>query len=121
MTNGAPHFKNTELSALRDYVTHDSGSLNKADSTLLLMVTHSNLQARFMEIRFDRYVRARPRGEATDRSTGRSDRSFVRSRVFLPAPSSAFFSLFSVSPSTRPRPLTLTLTLTLILINNPTF
>ena len=112
MTNGAPHFKNTELSALRDYVTHDSGSLNKADSTLLLMVTHSNLQARFMEIRFDRYVRARPRGEATDRSTGRSDRSFVRSRVFLPAPSSAFFSVsVSVSPPTRARALTLTLIL----------
>ena len=45
---------------LREYVTADTGSLNKADSTVLLMVTHSNLQARFMEIRFDRYVSWRP-------------------------------------------------------------
>ena len=82
MTNGAPHFKNTELSALRDYVTHDSCSLNKADSTLLLMVTHSNLQARFMEIRFDRYVRARPRGEASDRWVDPIVRLLLSSRAF---------------------------------------
>ena len=48
--------KNQDLLNLREYVTADTGSLNKADSTVLLMVTHSNLQARFMEIRFDRYV-----------------------------------------------------------------
>ena len=54
------HFNNHELNALRNYVTHDSGSLNKADSTVLLMCTHSNLKARFMELRFDRYVRPRP-------------------------------------------------------------
>ena len=50
------NIKNQELLSLREYVTHDSGSLNKADSTVQLMVTHSNLKARFMEIRFDRYV-----------------------------------------------------------------
>ena len=50
------NIKNKDLLALREYVTHDSGSLNKADSTVQLMVTHSNLKARFMEIRFDRYV-----------------------------------------------------------------
>ena len=54
------HFNNHELNALRNYVTHDSGSLNKADSTVLLTCTHSNLNARFMEIRFDRYVRPHP-------------------------------------------------------------
>lgn len=53
--------KNHDLLNLREYVTADTGSLNKADSTVLLMVTHSNLQARFMEIRFDRYVRCDPR------------------------------------------------------------
>lgn len=51
------NIKNQDLLSLREYVTHDSGSLNKADSTVLLMCTHSNLEARFMEIRFDRYVR----------------------------------------------------------------
>lgn len=61
MTNGAPHFKNTELSALRDYVTHDSGSLNKADSTLLLMVTHSNLRARFAFVTTTELCRRRRR------------------------------------------------------------
>ena len=50
------NIKNQELLSLRAYVTHDSGSLHKADSTVQLMVTHSNLKARFMEIRFDRYV-----------------------------------------------------------------
>ena len=52
--------KNQDLLNLREYVTADTGSLNKADSTVLLMVTHSNLQARFMEIRFDRYVSGTP-------------------------------------------------------------
>lgn len=55
------NIKNKDLLALREYVTHDSGSLNKADSTVQLMVTHSNLKARFMEIRFDRYVSWDPR------------------------------------------------------------
>ena len=66
MTGYDGPIKNTDLLNLREYVTADTGSLNKADSTVLLMVTHSNLKARFMEIRFDRYVRAAsPRAAAT--------------------------------------------------------
>jgi tubulin-folding cofactor B len=57
MTDYEGRIKNTDLLNLRDYVTAESGSLNQADSTVLLMCTHSNLKARFMEIRFDRYVR----------------------------------------------------------------
>lgn len=48
---------NSDLQALRDYVTYDSGSLNKAETTVLLNVTHSNLKAMFMELRFDLHVR----------------------------------------------------------------
>lgn len=66
MTGYDGPIKNQDLLNLREYVTADTGSLNKADSTVLLMVTHSNLKARFMEIRFDRYVRAAsPRAAAT--------------------------------------------------------
>ena len=46
-----------DLKALRDYVTYDTGSLNKAETTVLLNVTHSNLKAMFMELRFDLHVR----------------------------------------------------------------
>ena len=56
MTGYDGKIKNQDLLNLREYVTADTGSLNKADSTVLLMGTHSNLQARFMEIRFDRYM-----------------------------------------------------------------
>lgn len=45
-----------DLAALKAYVTAETGAQNKADSTVLLMVTHSNLKARFMEIRFDLYM-----------------------------------------------------------------
>lgn len=62
------NIKNKDLLALREYVTHDSGSLNKADSTVQLMVTHSNLKARFMEIRFDRYVSIYPADHALRRA-----------------------------------------------------
>lgn len=64
--------KNQDLLNLREYVTADTGSLNKADSTVLLMVTHSNLQARFMEIRFDRYVSWDPRYFPWTRSSSRT-------------------------------------------------
>ena len=67
------NIKNQELLSLREYVTHDSGSLNKADSTVQLMVTHSNLKARFMEIRFDRYV-----------SDSHADRAPSRRRASIP-------------------------------------
>jgi len=46
------------LRDLKSYVMADTGAANQAESTVLLMVTHSNLSARFMEIRFDRFVRA---------------------------------------------------------------
>ena len=45
-----------DLAALRAYVTTDTGVQNKSDSTVLLCVTHSNLNANFMELRFDRYM-----------------------------------------------------------------
>ena len=41
------------LAALREYVLADTGAQAKADSTVLLSVTHSNLRAVFMELRFD--------------------------------------------------------------------
>lgn len=48
----------TELGQLKAYVTAP-GKLgaNQADSTVLLHVTHSNLRAEFMELRFDKHVR----------------------------------------------------------------
>lgn len=50
--------KNSELEQLKAYVSAP-GKLgaNQADSTVLLHVTHSNLKAEFMEIRFDKHVR----------------------------------------------------------------
>eukprot|EP00899_Mesostigma_viride_P007753 jgi/Mesvir1/1697/Mv21157-RA.1 len=42
----------TDLASLRAYVMGPS-SQNKLDCTVLLHVTHSNLKARFMELRFD--------------------------------------------------------------------
>lgn len=50
------------LANLREYVTADTGAQLKAESTVLLTVTHSNLRAVFMELRFDLHVRARARG-----------------------------------------------------------
>lgn len=44
-----------EMHALRAYVMAP-GSQNQADSTIRLQVTHSNLQARFMEIRLDLHM-----------------------------------------------------------------
>lgn len=50
-----------DVQQLKDYVRGPSGQeAGRADSTVLLQVTHSNLQARFMEIRFDRHVRFPP-------------------------------------------------------------
>lgn len=47
---------NEDLQALRDYVMADTGAQNQAESTVRLLVTHSNLQASFMEIRLDKHV-----------------------------------------------------------------
>ena len=49
---------NTDLRALRNYVLADTGAQNQAESTVRLMVTHSNLKANFMEIRLDMHVSA---------------------------------------------------------------
>jgi hypothetical protein len=46
-----------EMQALREYVTAPQTSLNQAESTVRLNITHSNLQAKFMEIRLDLHVR----------------------------------------------------------------
>ena len=88
------NIKNQELLSLREYVTHDSGSLNKADSTVQLMVTHSNLKARFMEIRFDRYVsdshscplasRLDPDLPFADPQISRADPTLTRPRPLFP-------------------------------------
>ena len=44
------------LSAMKEWVQWDSGLQNKGASTVLLHLTHSNLNARFMEIRLDRHM-----------------------------------------------------------------
>ena len=49
----------SDMEALRNYVTYDSGTLNQAESTVLLNVTHSNLKANFMQIRLDKHVSRR--------------------------------------------------------------
>ena len=46
----------SDLEQLRDYVTYDSGGQARASSTVLLHVTHSNLQARMFELRLDRHM-----------------------------------------------------------------
>jgi hypothetical protein len=46
-----------DLKALREYVLADTGAQQRADSTVLLSVSHSNLCANFMELRFDLHVR----------------------------------------------------------------
>lgn len=44
------------LNELKDYVGWESGGQARAESTVLLHVTHSNLQARMFEIRLDRHM-----------------------------------------------------------------
>jgi hypothetical protein len=46
-----------DLKALREYVLADTGAQQRADSTVLLSVSHSNLRTHFMELRFDLHVR----------------------------------------------------------------
>jgi hypothetical protein len=46
---------NSDLRALREYVTAP-GSQNQSDATVRLLVTHSNLKAKFLEIRLDLHV-----------------------------------------------------------------
>jgi len=47
---------NDDMQALRDYVMAETGSQNPSESTVRLLVTHSNLKAKFMEIRLDMHV-----------------------------------------------------------------
>lgn len=50
--------------ALRNYVLADSGAQNQAETTVRLVVTHSNLKASFMDIRLDLHVSwAMPQGD----------------------------------------------------------
>ncbi|GAB4819103.1 hypothetical protein N2152v2_006149 [Parachlorella kessleri] len=51
----AAALRNSDLRALREYVTAP-GSQNQSDSTVRLLVTHSNLKAKFLEIRLDMHM-----------------------------------------------------------------
>ncbi len=55
MTTSAPFISKDDINALKAYVAGPS-SLNQAESTVLVHCTHSNLQARFFEIRLDTHV-----------------------------------------------------------------
>jgi tubulin-folding cofactor B len=46
---------NRDLQALREYVTGPT-SQNQAETTVRLLVTHSNLNAKFLDIVFDLHV-----------------------------------------------------------------
>eukprot|EP00850_Spirogloea_muscicola_P025745 SM004144S15586 [mRNA] locus=s4144:154:952:- [translate_table: standard] len=59
----------TDLDALRAYVSAPSGQ-NRAAGTVLLRVSHSNLQQRFMEIRFDLHSSIESVKERLQRQTG---------------------------------------------------
>ena len=56
VTDAMAALVNSDLRALRDYVTAP-GSQNQSEATVRLLVTHSNLKARFLEIRLDLHVR----------------------------------------------------------------
>uniref|UniRef100_A0A061S2S3 Tubulin-folding cofactor B n=1 Tax=Tetraselmis sp. GSL018 TaxID=582737 RepID=A0A061S2S3_9CHLO len=46
----------SEIQELRDYVLADTGFQRKAESSVLLEVTHSNLRTKFMQIRLDLHM-----------------------------------------------------------------
>lgn len=53
----ANFFSREDIESLKAYVQGpDSGFANKLESTVLLTISHSNLKARFMEIRLDKHV-----------------------------------------------------------------
>lgn len=57
----APLLTREDAEQLRAYVVGpDGGGLRQADSTVLLHVTHSNLKAKFIELRFDLHVSVHP-------------------------------------------------------------
>ncbi|KAI3438068.1 hypothetical protein D9Q98_000511 [Chlorella vulgaris] len=47
---------NSDLAALRNYVLADTGAQSQAESTVRLVITHSNLRASFMDIRLDMHM-----------------------------------------------------------------
>jgi tubulin-folding cofactor B len=51
----APFLTKEDVQGLKQYVQGPSAA-SQAESTVLLHVTHSNLKARFFEIRLDRHV-----------------------------------------------------------------
>ena len=46
----------SDMEALRAYVTAPDTTMNRADTTVLLQITHNNLKANFVDIRFDRHM-----------------------------------------------------------------
>jgi tubulin-folding cofactor B len=55
MSTKAPFISKEDVTMLRDYVMAPSGQ-QRAETTVLLHVTHSNLQAKFYELRLDMHV-----------------------------------------------------------------
>jgi len=54
----APFLGKEDIDALKNYVKGSTGQ-NQAESTVCLHATHSNLSARFFEIRLDMHVSPR--------------------------------------------------------------
>jgi hypothetical protein len=52
----APFMSMSDLEDLKRYVQSNETGMRQAESTVLLHVAHSNLQAHFHEIRFDMHV-----------------------------------------------------------------
>jgi hypothetical protein len=59
MATSAPYLRKEDIDSLKDYV-RGTGGQSQAESTVLLHCTHSNLMARFFEIRLDKHVGAPP-------------------------------------------------------------
>uniref|UniRef100_A0A7S0RMZ6 CAP-Gly domain-containing protein n=1 Tax=Chlamydomonas leiostraca TaxID=1034604 RepID=A0A7S0RMZ6_9CHLO len=55
MTTSAPFITKEDVVMLKDYVMGSTGQ-NRAESTVLLHVSHSNLQAKFFELRLDMHM-----------------------------------------------------------------
>ena len=60
ITASHPNRSGRVQAALREYVLADSGAQNQAEPTVRLVITHSNLQAKFMDIRLDKHVSGAP-------------------------------------------------------------
>lgn len=58
MTQTAAYAAPLDMGSLREYVTGASrGMQQAAESTVLLLITHNHLKAKFPEIRLDKHVR----------------------------------------------------------------